>query len=58
MLFNKKMKFKLFSHVENPYYIVFCDFDETYYPHTMTKDRQRDLSFSDRRPPLQGMGRV
>ncbi|MEC2078341.1 HAD-IIB family hydrolase [Metabacillus fastidiosus] len=43
MLFNRKTEFKLFSNVENPNYIVFCDFDETYYPHTMTEDRQRDL---------------
>lgn len=43
MLLNKRAEFKLFSNVNNPKYIVFCDFDETYYPHNMSKDRQRDL---------------
>jgi kanosamine-6-phosphate phosphatase len=40
---SKKAKFKLFSNVENPKYIVFCDFDETYYSHNMNEDRQRYL---------------
>ncbi|SDW97907.1 kanosamine-6-phosphate phosphatase [Marininema mesophilum] len=40
MLLNKTTEFKLFSNVTSPKYIVFCDFDETYYPHSLIGDRQ------------------
>ncbi|MGG0847034.1 HAD-IIB family hydrolase [Peribacillus simplex] len=43
MLLNKKGGFQLLPNVEDPKYIVFCDFDETYYPHFMTEERQKDL---------------
>ncbi|WP_046173605.1 HAD-IIB family hydrolase [Domibacillus indicus] len=43
MLLNKKAEFTLLPPVRNPKYIVFCDFDETYYPHTMSNKRQQDL---------------
>lgn len=43
MLLNKKGGFQLLPNVENPKYIVFCDFDETYYPHSMSHERQKDL---------------
>lgn len=43
MLLNKKGGFQLLPNVEDPKYIVFCDFDETYYPHSMSHERQKDL---------------
>lgn len=43
MLLNKKGGFQLLPNVEDPKYIVFCDFDETYYPHSMSLERQKDL---------------
>lgn len=43
MLVNKKEKFKQLSMVENPTYLVFCDFDETYYPHSMDRKKQQKL---------------
>lgn len=41
MLSSEIAKFNLFSNVENPKHIVFCDFDETYYPHTLNKGREQ-----------------
>lgn len=43
MLLNKKGGFQLLPNVEDPKYIVFCDFDETYYPHSMSHEKQKDL---------------
>lgn len=43
MFLNKKGGFQLLPKVEDPKYIVFCDFDETYYPHYMSHERQEDL---------------
>ncbi|GGE16230.1 kanosamine-6-phosphate phosphatase [Marinithermofilum abyssi] len=43
MLLSKKAKFKSFSNITSPRHIVFCDFDETYYPHSMNGDRQHYL---------------
>ncbi|WP_117169426.1 HAD-IIB family hydrolase [Paraliobacillus sediminis] len=41
MLSSEIAKFNLFSNVENPKQIVFCDFDETYYPHKLNKVREQ-----------------
>ena len=43
MFLNKKGGFQLLPKVDDPKYIVFCDFDETYYPHYMSHERQEDL---------------
>ncbi|TYR81246.1 HAD-IIB family hydrolase [Priestia megaterium] len=43
MLVNKIGKFKQVKGVTNPKYIVFCDFDETYYPHELNLDKQKKL---------------
>lgn len=41
MVSSEITKFNLFSNVENPKQIVFCDFDETYYPHTLNEVSER-----------------
>ncbi|CAM4031660.1 HAD-IIB family hydrolase [Mesobacillus zeae] len=43
MLLKFKNSHKLLPYVEKPKYMVFCDFDETYYPHNMTDERRRHL---------------
>ncbi|MGD2407453.1 kanosamine-6-phosphate phosphatase [Bacillus subtilis] len=43
MLLSKKSKYKTLSTVEHPQYIVFCDFDETYFPHTIDEQKQQDI---------------
>ena len=43
MLLHNKEKFKQLSVVENPKYIVFCDFDETYYSHNLDRKKQQKL---------------
>ncbi|MDO8224384.1 HAD-IIB family hydrolase [Bacillus cabrialesii] len=43
MLLSKKLEYKTLSMVEHPKYIVFCDFDETYFPHTIDEQKQQDI---------------
>ena len=43
MLLHNKEKFKQLSVVEKPKYIVFCDFDETYYSHNLDQRKQQKL---------------
>lgn len=43
MLSSSKGGFRLLPTVDSPKYIVFSDFDETYYPHEMTNERQKAL---------------
>lgn len=43
MLLNKNDEFNSLSPVDKPKYIIFSDFDETYYPHNLNNKRQRDL---------------
>lgn len=43
MLLSKKSEYKTLPKVEHPKYIVFCDFDETYFPHTIDEQKQQDI---------------
>ncbi|MCY8318788.1 HAD-IIB family hydrolase [Bacillus vallismortis] len=43
MLLSKKSEYKTLSKVEHPKYIVFCDFDETYFPHTIDEQKQQHI---------------
>lgn len=43
VLLSKKLEFKTLSHVEQPKYIIFCDFDETYFPHKIDNQKQQDI---------------
>jgi len=43
MFLNKKLEYKTLSHVEQPKYIIFCDFDETYFPHKIDNKKQQDI---------------
>ncbi|MFJ7747085.1 HAD-IIB family hydrolase [Peribacillus sp. NPDC097295] len=43
MLLNKLEEFISLSPVDRPKYIIFSDFDETYYPHNMNDMRQKEL---------------
>jgi len=47
MLLNNKtlnsLTFERLPEVENPKFVVFCDFDETYYPHDMDESRRNNM---------------
>ncbi|MDF2083091.1 hypothetical protein [Bacillus pseudomycoides] len=47
MLLNNKtlnsLTFERLPEVENPKFVVFCDFDETYYPHDMDESKRNNM---------------
>lgn len=43
VLLKKTLEYKTLSPVEQPKYIIFCDFDETYFPHKIDKEKQQDI---------------
>ncbi|SEF42908.1 HAD-IIB family hydrolase [Paenibacillus sp. UNC499MF] len=43
MLLEYKDSFVRLEHPENPKHLVFCDFDETYFPHVLLEEHRREL---------------
>lgn len=44
----KSLVFERLPQVKNPKYIVFCDFDETYYPHNMDDSKRSNMKLLEK----------
>lgn len=44
----KSLNFERLPQVKNPKYVVFCDFDETYYPHSMDDSKRSNMKLLEK----------